>query len=62
MRELQTSIDSCARIVIIELSFEEQFRRYLRSLLTLPKDARLHARSGGKSLSVMEVIEAVAVL
>lgn len=61
-RELQTFIDSCARIVIIELSFEEQFHRYLRSLTTLPRDTRVHARSGGKALSVTEVIEAAAVL
>jgi len=61
-RELQTFIDSCARIVIIELSFEQQFHRYLRSLVTLPRGIRVHARSGGKPLSVSEVIEATAVL
>ncbi|HEX7830422.1 MAG TPA: 2-oxoacid:acceptor oxidoreductase subunit alpha, partial [Thermoanaerobaculia bacterium] len=61
LRELQAFIDSCARIVIIELSFEQQFHRYLRSLVTLPKDTRVHARSGGKSLSVTEVIEATEV-
>jgi 2-oxoglutarate ferredoxin oxidoreductase subunit alpha len=59
LRELQAFIDSCARIVIIELSFEEQFHRYLRSLVTLPSDTRVHARSGGKSLSVTEVMDAV---
>jgi 2-oxoglutarate ferredoxin oxidoreductase subunit alpha len=61
-RELQTFIDSCARIVLIELSFEQQFHRYLRSLVTLPAETHVYARSGGKSLSVSEVIEAVAVL
>jgi 2-oxoglutarate ferredoxin oxidoreductase subunit alpha len=59
---LQAFVDSCERVVIIELSFEEQFHRYLRSLVTLPKDTRVHARSGGKALSVTEVIEAAAVL
>ncbi|HEX6095873.1 MAG TPA: 2-oxoacid:acceptor oxidoreductase subunit alpha [Thermoanaerobaculia bacterium] len=62
LQELQTFIDSCERIVIIELSFEQQFHRYLRSLITLPGDTRVHARSGGKALSVTEVIEAAAVL
>jgi 2-oxoglutarate ferredoxin oxidoreductase subunit alpha len=62
LRELQAFIDSCARIVIIELSFEQQFHRYLRSLIALPRDTRVHARSGGKSLSAIEVIEATAVL
>lgn len=60
--ELQAFIDSCTRIVIIELSFEQQFHRYLRSLVTLPNDTRVHARSGGKALSVSEVVEAAAVL
>ena len=62
LQELQTFIDSCERIVIIELSFEEQFHRYLRSLVTLPPETHVHARSGGKALSVTEVIEAAAVL
>ena len=62
LRELRTFIDSCTRIVIIELSFEQQFHRYLRSLVALPKDTRVHARSGGKALSVSEVVEAAAVL
>ena len=62
LQELQTFIDSCERIVIIELSFEQQFHRYLRSLITLPRDTRVRARSGGKALSVTEVIEAAAVL
>jgi 2-oxoglutarate ferredoxin oxidoreductase subunit alpha len=63
LRELQMFIDSCKRILIVELSFEGQFHRYLRSLVTLPADkTRVLARSGGKALSVSEVIEAAAIL
>jgi 2-oxoglutarate ferredoxin oxidoreductase subunit alpha len=62
-RELQAFIDSCERILIVELSFAEQFHRYLRTLVDLPRGrTRVMARSGGKSLSVSEVIEVAAVL
>ena len=62
-RELQAFIDSCERILIVELSFAEQFHRYLRTLVDLPRGrTKVMARSGGKSLSVSEVIEVAAVL
>jgi 2-oxoglutarate ferredoxin oxidoreductase subunit alpha len=62
-RELQAFIDSCERILIVELSFAEQFHRYLRTLIDLPRGkTKVMARSGGKSLSVSEVIEVAAVL
>jgi 2-oxoglutarate ferredoxin oxidoreductase subunit alpha len=55
--DLQAFIDSCRRILIVELSFEQQFHRYLRALVELPlKSTSVFARSGGKSLAVSEVI------
>ncbi len=61
--ELQAFIDSCDRILILELSFAEQFHRYLRSLVDLPRQkTRVLARSGGKALAVSEIIEAAHIL
>lgn len=63
LTELQSFVDSCERILIVELSFAEQFHHYLRANVDLPRaKTRVLARSGGKSLSVAEVIEASAVL
>ena len=62
-RDLQAFIDSCDRIVVVELSFAEQFHQYLRSLVDLPRaKTRVLKRSGGKALSVSEIIEAAQVL
>jgi len=52
----------CARALVVETSFAGQFHRYLRSLVDLPRDTRVLARSGGKALSVAEIIEAAAIL
>lgn len=61
--DLQAFIDSCENILIVELSFEQQFHRYLRSLVSLPRgNTRVLSRSGGKALSVIEVIAAAKVL
>jgi 2-oxoglutarate ferredoxin oxidoreductase subunit alpha len=60
--ELQRFIDSCERVVVVELSYAEQFYRYLRSWVDLPRDTRVLARSGGKALSVDEVIRTAVVL
>jgi 2-oxoglutarate ferredoxin oxidoreductase subunit alpha len=56
---IQAFIDSCERILVVELSFAAQFHHYLRSQVDLPR-GRTHvlARSGGKTLSVSEVIAA----
>lgn len=61
--ELQGFIDRCKQILIIELSFAAQFHHYLRAEVDLPR-GRTHvlARSGGKSLSVTEVLEAATAL
>ena len=55
--DIQAFIDSCQRILIIELSHSEQFHQYLRSQIDLPRGkTTVFARSGGKSLSVSEVV------
>jgi 2-oxoglutarate ferredoxin oxidoreductase subunit alpha len=62
-RDLQAFIDSCDRIAIVELSFAGQFHHYLRSLVELPRTkTRVLKRSGGKALSVSEIIEAAQAL
>lgn len=59
-RPLQAFIDSCEEILVVELSFAGQFHRYLRSLVDLPRNkTRVLKRSGGKALSVEEVLAAV---
>ncbi|HET8798710.1 MAG TPA: 2-oxoacid:acceptor oxidoreductase subunit alpha [Thermoanaerobaculia bacterium] len=60
--ELNAFLDSCSRALIVETSFAGQFHRYLRSLADLPPDTRVLARSGGKALSVAEIIDAAAIL
>jgi 2-oxoglutarate/2-oxoacid ferredoxin oxidoreductase subunit alpha len=58
--ELQAFIDSCSRIVVVELSHSAQFHHYLRSQVDLPRGrTQVLARSGGKTLSVAEVMETV---
>ena len=55
--DIQAFIDSCQRILVIELSHSEQFHQYLRSQIDLPRGkTTVFARSGGKSLSVSEVV------
>lgn len=55
--ELQAFIDGCQQILVVELSYSAQFHHYLRAEVDLPR-GRTHvfARSGGKTLSVREVI------
>jgi len=58
--EIQEFVDSCKEILIVELSYSEQFRQYLRSQIDLPRTkTHVLARSGGKSLAVAEVIDTV---
>ena len=55
-RELQSFVDACDEILIVELSFSAQFHRYLRTEIDLPRGrTHVHARSGGKPLTVEEV-------
>ena len=58
--DLQAFIDSCSRIVVVELSYSAQFHHYLRSQVDLPRGrTEVLARSGGKPLSVAEVMQTV---
>jgi 2-oxoglutarate ferredoxin oxidoreductase subunit alpha len=58
--ELQGFINASERIVVIELSYSAQFHRYLRAEVELPSDrTTVISRSGGKPLSVAEVLAAV---
>jgi 2-oxoglutarate ferredoxin oxidoreductase subunit alpha len=55
-RDLQEFIDSCDEIVIFELSFSEQFHRYLRAYVDLPRGkTSVCKRSGGKALTAAEI-------
>ncbi len=58
--ELQAFIDSCDQVLIVELSYSQQFHQYLRSRIDLPR-SRTHvlARSGGKTLAASEVVATV---
>ncbi|HEX6083486.1 MAG TPA: 2-oxoacid:acceptor oxidoreductase subunit alpha [Thermoanaerobaculia bacterium] len=57
---MQRFIDESKELLVLELSFAAQFYKYLRSELDLPKNrTRVFARSGGKNLTVSEVIEQV---
>lgn len=58
--ELQAFVDACDDILVVELSFSAQFHRYLRTEIDLPRGrTHVHARSGGKVLTVGEVVGAV---
>jgi 2-oxoglutarate ferredoxin oxidoreductase subunit alpha len=59
-RELEQFLADVDQVVIIELSFQAQFYKYLRTFIDLPR-ARTHVfkRSGGKNLTVREVIEEI---
>jgi 2-oxoglutarate ferredoxin oxidoreductase subunit alpha len=55
-RDLQWFINSCATILIVELSYSEQFTQLLRMQVDLPVARTIvYARSGGKTLAAAEV-------
>lgn len=57
-KDLEDFISSCGTILVVELSFAAQFYQYLRTQLDLPfATTKVFARSGGKNLSVTEVME-----
>jgi len=61
--EMQAFVDSCGELLVVELSHSGQFHQYLRSQIDLPRQrTRLYARSGGKTLSVSEVMREVRLL
>jgi 2-oxoglutarate ferredoxin oxidoreductase subunit alpha len=60
MTQMQAFVDSCERVLVIELSYAAQFHQYLRSQIDLPRaKTTVFARSGGKPLAVSEVIATV---
>jgi 2-oxoglutarate ferredoxin oxidoreductase subunit alpha len=55
-KAIQSFVDAAKDLLVIELSFVGQFHKYLRSEIDLPRDTRVFARSGGKNLTVIEVV------
>ena len=55
--ELQKFVDACANVLVIELSHAAQFHQFLRTKVDLPRaKTKVYSRSGGRSLSVTEII------
>jgi 2-oxoglutarate ferredoxin oxidoreductase subunit alpha len=53
---LQKFIDDCTMLLIVELSYAQQFYRYLRSEVDLPPErTHVFSRSGGKVLTAAEL-------
>lgn len=53
---LQEFIDSCERVLIVELSYAAQFHQYLRTQVDLPrKKTVVYSRSGGKNFGPLEI-------
>ena len=53
---LQDFIDSCERVLIIELSYAAQFHQYLRTQVDLPRQkTTVYSRSGGKNFGATEL-------
>ncbi|MGZ5494377.1 MAG: 2-oxoacid:acceptor oxidoreductase subunit alpha [Thermoanaerobaculia bacterium] len=60
VEQIQAFVDSCERVLVIELSYAAQFHQYLRSQIDLPRaKTTVFARSGGKALAGSEVIATV---
>jgi 2-oxoglutarate ferredoxin oxidoreductase subunit alpha len=60
VEQIQAFVDSCERVLVIELSYAAQFHQYLRSQIDLPRaKTTVFARSGGKALAGTEVIATV---
>ena len=58
--DIQQFVDSCSELLVIELSHSAQFYQYLRTEIDFPRArTRVHARSGGKALSVTEIVEEI---
>jgi 2-oxoglutarate ferredoxin oxidoreductase subunit alpha len=53
---VQEFIDSCERVLVVELSFAAQFHQYLRTQVDLPRaKTAIYARSGGKNFGSTEI-------
>jgi 2-oxoglutarate ferredoxin oxidoreductase subunit alpha len=54
--DLQVFIDSCASLLVVEVSYAAQFTQHLRTQVDLPRaKTTVHSRSGGKTLTASEV-------
>lgn len=63
VQEVQSFVDSCQQLLVVELSHAGQFHQYLRTQIDLPRQrTRSYARSGGKNLAVAEIISEVRLL
>jgi len=57
---IQQFVNSCAELLVVELSFSAQFHQLLRTQIDLPRaKTHVYARSGGKALGVTEIIDQV---
>lgn len=53
---LQEFIDTCERVLIVELSYAAQFHQYLRTQVDLPRQkTTVYSRSGGKNFGSSEI-------
>jgi 2-oxoglutarate ferredoxin oxidoreductase subunit alpha len=56
VHDLQVFIDSCASILVVEMSYAAQFTQHLRTQVDLPRwKTTVYSRSGGKALATSEV-------
>jgi len=56
LRELQSFIDACGSLLVVEVSYAAQFTQHLRTQVDLPRaKTTVHSRSGGKNLTAVEV-------
>lgn len=59
--ELERFLHGMKRFLVVELSYQAQFYKYLKTFLELPDEkVRVYKRSGGKNLTVSEVQKEIA--
>jgi 2-oxoglutarate ferredoxin oxidoreductase subunit alpha len=58
-REIAQFVATSKELFIVELSHSQQFYKDLRTEIDLPRETRVLARSGGRNLTVIEVIDEV---
>jgi 2-oxoglutarate ferredoxin oxidoreductase subunit alpha len=58
-KDFEKFLSQVDRLLVIELSYTAQFYKYLRTFLELPEQTHVFKRSGGKELTVAEVLSAM---
>jgi 2-oxoglutarate ferredoxin oxidoreductase subunit alpha len=58
-RDFERFLEQVDELLVIELSYTAQFYKYLRTFMDLPAGTRVFKRSGGKELTVAEVLAEV---